>query len=325
MLRRAGAEAVRYPQPVDRADRSREVSQRQPLDLPPDGEHERQRGVGRVRPGAAPLARALGHPGVQDDGQAGPAAAGHQDDVAPAQLLQRLPGLRPPLPGPVPVGGLLPLGQLLAQRVVLGIVAPVADQLQLVQGGPAAAGLPGDADHRPVRLELGERGLQQGRRLVHPGLADQVHRHVVGRPEAGVQRVGPGAGQARHGQRVHAGLPEHHRVPFDVDAAAAGPPGELGVLPRSQLGVGLAVPLDQPLDHHGPGGHVDPQGQGLGGEHRPDQPGLEQLLDHFLERGQQARVMRGDAALQAGQPLAVAEYRQVRFGNVPGALARPAR
>ncbi len=91
-------------------------------------------------------------------------------------------------------------------------------------------------------------------------------------------------------------------MPLDVDAAPPGPAGELGVLPRRQVGVGLAVPLVQPLDDHGPGRHVDAQRQGLGGEHGADQPGREQLLDHLLEGGQQPGVVRGDAPAQPGQP-----------------------
>ena len=50
-------------------------------------------------------------------------------------------------------------------------------------------------------------------------------------------------GQPGHRRGVDARLPEHDRVALDVDAAPPGPPGELGVLPRRDVGVGLAVPL----------------------------------------------------------------------------------
>ena len=43
--------------------------------------------------------------------------------------------------------------------------------------------------------------------------------------------------------RVETRLPQHDGVALDVDAAPAGPTGELGVLPRRDVGVGLAVPL----------------------------------------------------------------------------------
>ena len=178
----------------------------------------------------------------------------------------------------------------------------------------AALGLAGDAHHRPVGLELGERGLEQRGRALQADLADQVHRHVVGGPEARVERVGPGAGQPGHRRGVHARVPQHHRVALHVDPPPPGPAGQLRVLPRRQRGVGLAVPLVEPLDDDRAGRHVDPERQRLGREDRPHQPGLEQLLDHLLEGGQHARVVGGDTALQAGEPLAVAEHREVGSG-----------
>jgi hypothetical protein len=92
-------------------------------------------------------------------------------------------------------------------------------------------------------------------------------------------------------------------VALDVDAAAAGPAGELGVLPRRDVGVRLAVPLDQLLQHHRAGRHVDAERERLGGEHRLDQALDEQLLDDLLEGRQHAGVVGGDAALQAVQPV----------------------
>ena len=81
-------------------------------------------------------------------------------------------------------------------------------------------------------------------------LGQQVDAHVVRGPETGVQRVGPPGGEAGHGGRVGAGLPQHHRVALDVDAAAAGPAGQLGVLPRRDVDVGFAVELVQLFQHH---------------------------------------------------------------------------
>ena len=168
------------------------------------------------------------------------------------------------------------------------------------EGLGVAVDLPGQPDHRPVGLELRERLLQQlaGRRAAEP--ADQVDRHVVAGPErdCAAGRCGwrPGRRPARGSTP---GLPEHHGVALDVDAAAAGPPGELGVLPRRQVGVRLAVELDQPLEHHGAGRHVDAQRQGLGGEDGLDQPADEQLLDGLLERRQHPGVVGGEPALAA--------------------------
>jgi hypothetical protein len=108
-------------------------------------------------------------------------------------------------------------------------------------------------------------------------------------------------------------------VALDVDAAAARPAGELGVLPRRHVGVGLAVPLGELLEHHRAGGHVDAQRERLGGEHGLDQTGGEQLLDDLLEGRKHAGVVRGQPALQPLEPLPVAEHPQVlaRQGRRP--------
>ena len=111
------------------------------------------------------------------------------------------------------------------------------------------------------------------------------------------------------------GRPDHHGVPLDVDAPAAGAPGELGVLPRGQVDVRLAVELDQPFQHHAAGRHVDAQRQRLGGEDRLDQAADEQLLDDLLERRQHAGVVGGEAALQPVEPLPVAQHGQVLAGD----------
>ena len=204
---------------------------------------------------------------------------------------------------------------------VLHEVAGVAGHRlgQLVEVGLRPAQPLGQADHSPVRLELGERRLEERGGACAPGPRREVDGHVVGRAEAGVQRVGTGAGQAGHGGRVDARLPEHYRVPFHVDAAPPRAPGQLGVLPRGERGVRLAVPFVQPLDDDGPRGHVHAEGERLGGEHRPDQPGGEQLLHDLLERGQQPGVVRRDAPAKTGDPVVVAEDAQVFVGDIGGA------
>ena len=204
---------------------------------------------------------------------AGPAAAGHPDNVAGAEPGKRPGGLGPPRRGAGPRGCRLPVGELAPDLGVLREVAVLTGHRlgQLAHRLAVLADLPGQPDDAPVRLELGERRLEQRGCAGPAGPAGQVDRHVVRRAEAGVQRVGAGAGQAAERDRVHARLPQHDRVPLHVDTATACPAGELGVLPRGQPGVGLAVPLVQLLDDHGPGRHVDAEGQRLGGENRPDQ------------------------------------------------------
>ena len=61
----------------------------------------------------------------------------------------------------------------------------------------------------------------------------------------------------------------------------------------------------------GPGGHVDPQRQRLGGEHHLDQALGEQLLDRLLEQRQHAGVVAGHPAAQRLGQGVVAERVQV--------------
>ena len=100
-------------------------------------------------------------------------------------------------------------------------------------------------------------------------------------------------------------------MPLDVDAAAAGTAGELGVLPRRDRDAGFAVELLELLEHDRARRHVHAERQGLRGEHDLEQLALEEVLDHLLEGGQQAGVVRGDPALEALEPLPVAEDGEV--------------
>ena len=184
------------------------------------------------------------------------------------------------------------------------------------QGLLAAAHLLRQPDHGAVGLELGEGGLED---LPGPGPAElrqQVDGHVVRGPEAGVQRVGAPRGEAGDRGRIRAGLPQDHGVALDVDPAASGAAGELGVLPRGDVDVGLAVELVELLQHDGACRHVDAERQGLGREHGLDQPVDEELLDDFLEGGQHAGVVGGQSAEQPVAPAPEAQDVQVVGGDV---------
>ncbi len=90
-----------------------------------------------------------------------------------------------------------------------------------------------------------------------------------------------------------------------------GPARQLGVLPRRDRHARLAVELLELLEHHGSRRHVDSQREGLGREDELDQLEPEQLLDDLLERRQHPGVVGGDAALEALEPLPVAEHGQI--------------
>ena len=265
--------------------------------------------------------------GVDDHGVPGELAGRHLDHVAALEQAQRLERLVAAVGAAGLAGALLDVGDPAPQAGVLHEVAEVAARrlgvaLERLLG---LAQLTGQPDHGLVGLELGEGLLQQLAGGLAAVLVDQVDRHVVRRAERRAERVGPGRGQPGDLARVHARLPEHDAVTLDVEAAAAGAAGELGVLPRRDVGVGLAVPLGELLDDHGAGRHVDAQRQGLGREDHLAQAADEQLLDDVLERRQHPGVVRGDAAGQAVEEVVVAEDVQVLVGQVVAARPRRTR
>ena len=116
----------------------------------------------------------VGPPGrarVEHDGQPGPAAGRHPDDVAEPQPLQRAPRpARRGWPRRCATASASRSDERAAQRGVLLEVAEVAGHRLAValQRLLVAAHLPGQPDHRPVGLELGERRLQQLRARSRP-------------------------------------------------------------------------------------------------------------------------------------------------------------
>ena len=196
LLGRARVEGLRDPHPLHRLDRHREVDRCQPLDLPPAVSTS----------GAGPSPRRASRPGSRTTGRApAPAAAGDVDDVAGLELLQRARRLRRGAAERAARASSVSRSLSSRRSAAYSSKSPevaghgLAVTLQRLLVAPH---LPGDADHRPVGLELREGGLQQLAGAVPPELADQVDRHVVGGAEAGAQRIGAGAGEA--GDR-HAG------------------------------------------------------------------------------------------------------------------------
>ncbi|MBG9885134.1 hypothetical protein ABE10_00745, partial [Bacillus toyonensis] len=187
----------------------------------------------------------------------------------------------------------LEIAELTTQSRILEKVAAIASH-----GGPiplqrrlGLADGPGQTDHRTVRLELRERGFQH---LPGPRAAEtlqEVHGHVVGRAEAGVQRISATRCECSHRLRVHALGPLHDRVSFDVDPSPPGTSGELGVLPRRDGHARLAVELLHPFQNDGASGHVDAEGKRLRREDRFEKPALEELLHDLLEGGKETRVV----------------------------------
>ena len=262
--------------------------------------------------------------------QSTPATVGERDDVTAAQRCQRLArggaALQPRTAGrdTFPFGDGGPQPRVFQDRRLLGLCAAVPAELggDVVEQLLAALRTAHHPDHRAVHLVLGERPLKQCVRLLRSHLADEVDGHVVRRREGTAQREGPGGGQPGDlgglGGGV-GGMPDHHRVALHVDPPAPGTTGQLGELPRRQRHVLLAVELDQLLQHHRAGRHVDAQRQRLGGEHGLDQAGGEQFLDGVPEGGQHPGVVGGQAPQQALAPFVVVEHSQVGVGEIRAA------
>ena len=114
----------------------------------------------------------------------------------------------------------------------------------------------------------------------------------------------------------HERAPQHDRVADVVDAAPAGPAGELRVLARREELVALAGELRQLLDDDRAGRHVDAERERLGGEHAPSPArATKHSSTASLNGGTMPGVVGGDAGLEPGQPPVVAEHVEVVVGQ----------
>ena len=111
------------------------------------------------------------------------------------------------------------------------------------------------------------------------------------------------------------GGPDDDRMADVVEAAPAGPTGELGVLPRRQVGPAGAAELAEPFDHDRPGRHVDAERQRLGGEDDLEQPGREAGFDGLAVRRDEPGVVGRDAGLEPFEPLREPEDAEVVVGQ----------
>ncbi len=259
--------------------------------------------------------------GLQHHGQPAPLALTDGDDVASAQGGQRIVGGPAALHARRPrLCALAPGDRRTQSRVLQDRRIASAEFLgDLTEHLLAARHALDQPDDGPVGLVLGEGPLQEPVRLFGAHVLHQVDRHVVRRRERTAQRERPGGSETGDVGGIHrgvVGLPQHDGVPFDVDAAPARPAGQLGVLPRRQRRVLFAVVLHQSFQHDGAGGHVDPQSQCLGGEHRLHQARGEEFLDGVPEHRQQSGVVGGEPAQQAFAPFVVAEHDEVGLGQL---------
>ena len=277
-------------------DRGRQEKRRRrpehPLHTPRFVPHERAVGQERVEQHAMTLQPV--HPDHHPEPSAA-AALTQQDDPAGLDVIQGL--------GP---SGARPRARRPAARVHLGAqLAVPADPVEL-------------AARRRVPLRLRERRLGLGHialqladpaqalilaerrlddapdgRLVAHGLDQERHRPE---PQAKLTRDGL-RGPVHYRQRLFqavAGIQRDHAMALGIDTPPAGPARDLGQLVRRQRPESPIRPLGEPLEDDAPGRHVDAEAHGLGGEHHPDQPALEQYLRQPLQTREDPRVVEAN-------------------------------
>ena len=255
-----------------------------------------------------------------DGGQAHPALAVgagdhcHRPAIAALRGMDDLTGTEAGEPdGDEVVAPSAPCSHLVQRPAVRPDVAVRALGLLSCLGEPLAHALHArlEADDVAVGLVLGEREVEQMVGLLVAVRADEVGRHVVRRPERRAQVERTAGGQRGHLLERHVWAPEHDGLADGVDPPPPGTAGQLRVLTGRQRLVVIAGELRELLDDDGARGHVDADGQCLGGEHHLRQPLDEACLDGLLERRNHPGVVGGDAGLELGQELLVAEHLQV--------------
>ena len=233
-----------------------------------------------------------------DDGGADPATCGQGHHIARAQIPQGILHRRTILGAALSRRAALDVAQSTSEGgVVLEVAQMALHGLAIpLEGLVIATDLRSQGDHTAIGLELGEGGLEDvaGFRATHP--PDEADRHVVRRAKARSQRVGTRRSQAGQCLRIQARMPDHDSMTLDVDPAPTRATGELGVLPRRDVDVVLAVPLHEPLEHDRACRHIDAKRQRLGGKDHLHQPSLEEVLHDLLEHREESRMVSSDSA-----------------------------
>ena len=204
------------------------------------------------------------------------------------------------------------------QSAVLDDIAPLASGLvpQRVEGLAAGGEVRFESDDVGVGLVLGEAHRQQSVGLLCGVAAHEIGGDVVRGSEGTRESEAATGDEPRRVLERHEWRPQDDRMAVIIDAAPPCPTGQLRELGRSEEIVSVAGVFGEFLDHHGAGGHVDPECEGLGGEHHPDQPGDEAFLDRLLEGRDHAGMVRRHPGLEGGQPVVVLEDPQVLVGEV---------
>ncbi len=218
-------------------------------------------------------------------------------------------------PGGGAGGGALGFGKLILEAALLvlgggqGPVQAAVVVQQFVAGVEADQAAPGGADNVAADLddvvlkladplaglELGQALLEHVTDAVAVGRIPEVEDGVVADREGGPDGLQRPGGDLQGIAEGDPGRVGHDDVAEGVHAAATGAAGHLLELVGDQGAAAPAVPLAHPADDHGPGRHVDAEGEGVGREDDLHQAAPKENFDQLLEQGQQAGVVEADA------------------------------
>ena len=184
-----------------------------------------------------------------------------------------------------------------------------------------------------IRLELGERQIEQMSNFALGMRAHEIDRHVVRRPECRGQSERLVRGVASNLVEGNERTPDGHGMAERVDATSARSPRQLREVGGLQGDVTFPGVAGQLVDHDGARGHVDADCERLGRKDNFHETFGERLFDKFFEGRNETRVVRCDARTdQVDEALViersaffVGETRRVPLGDRTDAARLGAR
>ncbi|KAH3679534.1 hypothetical protein WICPIJ_008583 [Wickerhamomyces pijperi] len=131
----------------------------------------------------------------------------------------------------------------------------------------------------------------------------QVQDHVVTQVERGVQSVSNTLDHPLGDLRLHLLINHHDDNTTVIQPSTTGSPGHLDIFTTRDPTEPLTVPFSDRGEDDGLSRHVQPNGEGFGGEKNLEEPFLEQDFNDFLQDWQQPGMMDTDTTSQQRQDV----------------------
>lgn len=156
--------------------------------------------------------------------------------------------------------------------------------------------------HRSGVLELVEAPLEHvlGCQPFDP---HEVENHVVPEVERRVESIRRTLDHALSRRRLELLVRHHDDDSTVIESTTSSTSRHLDVLSSREVAEVAAVELAHGGEDDRLGGHVESDGEGLGGEEDLNESLLEENLDDLLEDGKESSVMDSDAALEEGEDV----------------------